>query len=97
MNLSPDAYIVATPKNLSCELDADTVILHLESGIYYGLNQVGTTVWKLIQQPRRLADLRQAIVAEYLVEPAVCERDLEALLQDLTQAGLVEVRGDAAP
>ncbi|MBZ5570091.1 MAG: PqqD family protein [Acidobacteriia bacterium] len=96
MTLSPDTYLVATSGHLSCELDADTVILHLDSGLYYGLNEVGTTLWRLLQQPRRIDDLCDAIVAEYDVDCATCQRDVEAVLQRLTQAGLVEVRREAA-
>jgi hypothetical protein len=95
--LSPDTYLVATPGHLSCELDADTVILHLDSGLYYGLNEVGTTIWRLLQQPRRIHDLCDAIVAEYDVNRDTCERDLEAVLQRMREAGLVEVPREAAP
>ena len=97
MVLSPETYLVATSRQLSCELDADTVILHLDSGFYYGLNDVGASIWKLLQEPRRLSDLREAILAEYDVDGATCQRDLEAVLQRLTEAGLVEVRPEAAP
>ena len=97
MTLSPDTYLVVTPGHLSCELDADTVILHLDSGLYYGLNEVGTTLWKLLQQPRRIHDLCDAVVAEYDVDRTTCQRDVETVLQRLAQAGLVEERREAAP
>lgn len=97
MRLSPETYLVATPRQLSCELNTETVILHLDSGLYYGLNSVGTTIWRLLQEPRRVCDFHEAILAEYDVDGTTCQRDLETVLQRLREADLVEVRPDAAP
>jgi hypothetical protein len=41
---------------------------------------------------RTVAEIRDAIVAEYEVEPECCERDLRRLLGKLVDQGLVEVR-----
>ena len=62
------------------------------NGTYYGLDEVGARVWSLIQEPRSVAALRDAITDEYDVEPERCERDLLALLQELEAAELIEVR-----
>lgn len=96
MRLSSETYLVATSRQLSCEVDADIVILHLDSGLYYGLSKVVTSLWRLLQTPRRIADLREAILAEYDVDYATCQRDLDAVLQRLTETGLVEVLPDGA-
>ncbi len=67
------------------------VILSLKSGVYYGLDPVGATVWDLIQEPKSLSEVRDAVLQEYDVEPERCEDDLRALLQELVEEGLVEV------
>jgi Coenzyme PQQ synthesis protein D (PqqD) len=67
-------------------------MLHLESGIYYGLNDVGNSVWKMIPEPKRVGEILEALLQEYDVEREVCERDLMALLKDLAGAKLVEIR-----
>lgn len=69
----------------------EAVILHLEDGTYYGLNPVGAAVWKLIERPRTVAQLRDAVVKEFEVGGAECERDLLSLLESLARSGLVEV------
>lgn len=95
----PDtATVVATGDLLASDFGAELVILNLRDGVYYGLEDVGVRIWRLLQTPITVAALRDALVAEYEVEPARCGRDVRALLQDLAQRGLVEVResGDGA-
>lgn len=84
--------VVAAPNQVSCDLAGETALLQLKSGVYFGLKDVGTLVWSLIQEPRSFAALRDAILKEYDVAPDRCERDLLALIEELSAAGLVEIR-----
>ena len=88
--------VVATKEQVSSDLGQEAVILDLKSGVYYGLNDVGTRIWNLIQEPRTLNEIRDAIVKEYEVEPECCEHELLTLLQELSNAGLIEVRDETA-
>jgi hypothetical protein len=74
------------------DLAGEGVILEPESGMYYGLNQVGTRIWELIQEPTTVRALRDVILAEYEVEREQCEREILALLQDMAAKGLVGVK-----
>lgn len=89
--VSVDSTIVATKEQVSADLAGESVILNLKSGVYYGLDPLGATVWGLIQKPKSLSEVRDAVLEEYEVEPERCERDLLALFQELAQEGLVEV------
>ena len=68
------------------------MILHLGSGTYYGLNAVGSTVWDLIQEARTIAEIHDRLLQQYEVDSGECERDLRNVLDDLSKAGLVELR-----
>lgn len=89
--LSTDSIVSAVGGQLSADLEGEIVVLHLESGVYYGLSDVGARVWELIQNPMSVGDLRDALLEEYQVEAAQCERDLLALLTDLKAHELVEI------
>jgi sulfur transfer complex TusBCD TusB component (DsrH family) len=96
--ISETATVVVAGELLHSAFGAETVILSLKDGVYYGLEDVGARIWSLLQRPIRVSAIRDALVAEYDVEPERCRRDLLALLQDLAARGLVEVRerGDGA-
>jgi hypothetical protein len=75
----------------SCDLAGETVVVNLSSGRYYGLGTVGQRVWTLLTQPRPVHELRDAIVADFDVDPDTCADDLVTLLEQLAREGLVEV------
>lgn len=93
--ISMRSIVVASRDQVSSELAGEVILLSLQAATYYGMDQVGARIWELVQKPARLADVRDAILAEYEVEPGRCERDLLAYLRQLVAAGLVEVRDDA--
>jgi hypothetical protein len=90
--VSMHSIVAAEKDQTSSNLSGEVVILSLKSGVYYGLDGVGALVWTLIQEPKIVSEIRNAILEEYEVEPERCERDLLALLQKLADAGLIEVR-----
>ena len=89
--LSVDSIVVVAKEQVSSELAGEVVILDLKAGKYHGLDATGARVWELIQQPRKVAEIKDTLLAEYEVEPERCERDLLELLTDLTRHGLLDI------
>jgi hypothetical protein len=73
------------------ELGGECVILDLRAGIYYGLDEVGSRVWSLIQSPITVEAIRDLLVAEYEVDAVRCEQDLLRLLHNMAALGLIQV------
>lgn len=94
-SMTLDSTILATPDQVSAELAGEAVILDMKSGMYYGLNPVGVRIWELIGRPCRVSDVKAVLLDEYEVDPARCERDLFALLRELSANGLIEVKDQA--
>lgn len=72
------------------EVDGEAVLLSLDEGCYYGLDELGTRIWKLIHQDLDRDQVVAAIVAEYEVEPEQARGDLDAFLSDLRESSLIE-------
>jgi len=85
---------VAANDQVSSDLGGEVAILHLEAGMYYGLEEVGARIWNLIQEPRPVEEIRDILVSEYEVEPDRCESDLIVLLTRLADEGLIEVKDE---
>jgi hypothetical protein len=88
--ISLKTIVVASRENVSCSLGDEAAILDMRSGQYYGLDPIGARIWKLLDQPKSVEELRAAILEEYEVEPAKCESDLLSLLETLRTQGLVK-------
>jgi Coenzyme PQQ synthesis protein D (PqqD). len=92
--LSDLSVINVTKDAVHCDVEDEVVILGLKDGVYYGLNPVGAFIWNLIQKPKTVAEVRDAVLEEYDVSEEVCNSDLQELLTELSDKGLVEVETD---
>jgi len=73
------------------ELQGEAVLLNLKSGVYFGLDPVGTRIWQLFAEHEVLSEVAQAVVAEYDVAEDECSEDLLKLVDDLEKQELVSV------
>ena len=78
---------------VSCDLNGEVAILNLKSTLYFGLGQVGATIWDALSETKPAAELCQVVFDRYDVDEARCRQDVLAFLGKLEQAGLVEVVG----
>ena len=69
-------------------LDGEAVLLDLASETYFGLNEVGTRVWELLESPMSLGEIATQLQSEYEVESARAESDVLDLATRLIEAGL---------
>ena len=86
---SKSATFVATSRQVACTVGPETVILHLDDGIYYSLNAVGARVWSLLQEPRTSEELVARVLEEFEVAPERCRADVDELLSALRARALV--------
>jgi hypothetical protein len=91
------AVIKAAGQQVSCDLEGEIVILSLRSGSYFGLDPVAAEVWRLIQEPQLVVQVRDRLLEEYEVEAEQCTSDLLQLLDQLAAWELVEVVGERQP
>ena len=84
---------VAIPETvLFRDLDGEAVILATDSGKYFGLNEVGTRMWTLLQQYGEVEAACRALLSEYEVEETRLREDLTRFVDTLAARGLVELR-----
>ena len=88
MAISLDSLVTPSEDAVFRELDGQSVLLNLATGMYYGLDTVGTHVWHLALQHGSLRMVRERLVDEYDAEPAAIERDLLSLAEALVGKGL---------
>ncbi|WP_299486429.1 lasso peptide biosynthesis PqqD family chaperone [Acaryochloris sp. IP29b_bin.137] len=94
--LSIDTTVVATPEQVSSDLAGESVILNLKTGMYFGLNEVGASIWNLLQQPRSVQEICNQILDQYDVESDQCEQDVLRLLNELVESELIEIKDVAS-
>jgi hypothetical protein len=90
-----ESLVQRAADQIACDMGGEVVILDLKSGTYYGLDVVGARIWTLIEQPASIISIRDAIVAEFDVDDATCERDVVTFVERMQKAGLIEIGNGA--
>jgi hypothetical protein len=73
------------------DLAGEAVILNLATGTYFGLNEVGTRMWHLMAEHGSTKTVVETLLAEYDVEKVQLRRDLDELIRQLADRGLVTI------
>jgi hypothetical protein len=87
--LTPQTTIVRSPDQVSGDLDGKVVLLSIENGEYYNLNEVGSRIWALLEKPMTIAALIETIMGEFEVERAACEKETAEFLAKLQKDKLL--------
>lgn len=85
------ARVVRAPEQVSSQLDGRVVLLSIENGEYYAMNEVGSRVWVLLETPKTVGELKEILLAEFDVAPEQCERELMTFLEKLRRDHLLEI------
>jgi hypothetical protein len=91
MNLSLSNQAIPLDDVLFQEVGDEAVLLSLGREQYFGLDPVGTRIWKLLGEDTRLQTAFDQLRDLYDVEPSRLETDLLELVSRLATAGLVRV------
>lgn len=83
--------VAINPSVIYRELSGEIVLLNLQSGVYYGLDAVGSRVWQLLMESRGIDDVCATLREEYDVSADTVRADVERLVGELTDKGLVIV------
>lgn len=78
-----DDILSRHPEAADSRVGDETVILHLGSGVYFGLDPVGTRIWEILAQPTRHGALMAQLLAEFEVVEDVLVADINAFLGQL--------------
>jgi hypothetical protein len=75
------------------ELQGEAVLLNLKTGVYLGLNQIGTRIWQLLQEDGSLGRVMEVMLREYDVAQEKLAQDLLDLVGQMEKQGLLVEAG----
>ncbi len=89
--LTPESRIVLSQNQASCDLAGEMAVVNLKSGVYFGLDPMGTHVWNLLREPVTFRGLCDILMHDYDVDGSRLESDMREFLNNLAEHGLVEI------
>lgn len=83
---------VAVPQRVVMqEVEGESVVLNLDSEDCFTLDEVATRMWAVLTAAASIQEAYDALLAEYDVAPEVLRQDLEKLIGQLVESGLLEL------
>ncbi|MBE0595157.1 MAG: PqqD family protein [Gemmatimonadales bacterium] len=80
----------ASPDVLTAHLEGEAVLLHLETKQYYRLNETGAAIWKGLERGLDLPAIVSALTEEFDVGEDAARVEVERVLVELRERGLLE-------
>jgi hypothetical protein len=77
------------PHVVFAQVGDESILLNTESGLYFGLDSIGTTVWMRLSEGASDEQIHADLLAEYDVSAQQLWADLERLLGELHGRGLI--------
>ena len=84
-----DTKLSIPPQVMSRLVEDETVVLDLESGMYFGIEGTGKRIWELVAEGHSLREIVGIIIAEYEADEADVERDVLSFTNELVDRGLL--------
>lgn len=98
-SLKSDTRVAARGDILSCDVGDDgAVLLDPREGVYLGVEGPGALLWAtLAQGPASVAELCDAVAADYEISAEACADDVRAFVDDLLRRDLVTLLPEDGP
>ena len=91
MDLTMDTKLTVPEDILVQDMQGESVLLDLDNSYYYGLDKMGTQMWRTLSGSGSIQKAYDDLLARYDVEAGVLRRDLFGLVQKLMDCGLLKV------
>jgi hypothetical protein len=76
---------------LTAAVRSETVMMNVESGRYFGLDDIGSVIWEHLGTPCQFGKLVDTLVADYDADRAVIAEDVRKLLSIMAQHKVVSL------
>lgn len=87
--MTMQTLLIRKAEMMAADMNGSTVMMDIETGMYYNLGEVGGAIWNILEQPTSVSSLLDRLTQDYDVSRTQCEEDTLPFLQRLLEKGLV--------
>lgn len=95
--LDLNSVVQRDPDVMAAEAGQDIVMVNIANGLYYGVTDIAREVWVALENPTKISDLVDALLATHDVDRARCEAETLSFLEDLLNEDLLQVKDASSP
>ncbi|MFW5886210.1 MAG: lasso peptide biosynthesis PqqD family chaperone [Bacteroidota bacterium] len=72
-------------------VDNEVLLLSIDSGKYYGLDDIGTRIWEMLGKPMKIVDIVAVLQKEYNVDEQICREETLEYLDELLLNEIISI------
>lgn len=92
MQIAFSDQVKIKPDTLVNVISGESVLLNLTSDSYFGLDQIGTDMWRHLTAEASIQAAYEKLLEEYEVDAETLRNDLTTFLEKLVEHKLIELR-----
>lgn len=92
--LTINSLVQRNPKLIANQMDGEIVMMSIDNGEYYGLDETGSRIWELLESPVSVQKLLDTLLEEFEVDQEECKNDTLEFLNDLLDKNLLLVKDE---
>ena len=89
MTQMTDVRLISSDSVVCAELDGEAILLNIDSGLYFGLDPVGTAIWNALAGGATAEEIAAQLVEQFDAPFDQILADARAFLALLSEKGLV--------
>jgi len=89
--ISMKSRVIRSSDPIAEPVDDELVMADIDSGKYYGLNDIATAIWQNLEKRITVEDLCKRLCESYEVTPEQCSKEVLAFLNELETRNLIVV------
>ena len=86
-----DSVITKNTEIDDTDLDGEKVMMNLDKGEYFMMNEVGSRIWEIISEPINVKGIVDTLRSEYEVDEETCKDTVIEFLGRLNNADLISI------
>jgi hypothetical protein len=91
MGISFSEHVAVKPDTLVNVISGESVLLNLSSDCYFGLDEIGTEMWRHLTAEASIQAAYEKLLNEYEVDAETLKADLSSFVEKLVENKLVEL------
>jgi hypothetical protein len=89
MSISPNTFLSRNLEIITNEIDDEILMMSIEDGKYYGLNPVGSEIWKLIEEPKTLEEVIPALMEIFEIDEDSCRKESLEFIESMIKNNII--------
>lgn len=82
---------IQNKKIIQSKIGEEVVMMDVDSGFYFGMNGVGSIIWKHLSTAMTLEEIVSSLMDEFNVDKSICESDTIEFLNNLLEKKIIKV------